>query len=83
MTTAIIGGIIGGIAGYFACNATQTDTAQRLKCRLIGHDWAEYGRIQHECPKHGTEYVNIDICTRCGTKNIYNPTTHLRTTPEE
>lgn len=83
MTTAIIGGIIGGIAGYFACTATQTDTAQRIKCRLTGHDWTEYGRIQHECPKHGTEHANIDICARCGTKKIYKTDPHLRTTPEE
>lgn len=84
MTTAIIGGIIGGLLGNLAYTAAQTNTAQRLKCRLTGHNWIKYGYIEHDCPKHGTERAHIDICTRCGTKNVYGPNnTPIRTTPEE
>lgn len=84
MTTAIIGGIIGGLLGNLAYTAAQTNTAQRLKCRLTDHNWIEYGYIEHDCPKHGTERAYIDICARCGEKTVHRPNnTPIRTTPEE
>ena len=81
MTTVIIGGILGGIVGALASSDTATHAAQRLTCRLTGHNWRDYGYIERQCPTHGTERATIEVCGRCDDREVHVHT--IRTTPEE